>query len=237
MLRLLIVDDESLARESIRDLLESSSLICEIKEAGTVEDARVILDRNKIDGVFLDINLQGESGFDLVPFVPERTRIVFVTAFDQHAIRAFEVNALDYILKPPGRDRLLGCLKRISEGLPPAENNLQLTLDDRLFIRGIDKVQFVMIRDIHFITVDRDYSTLHGKGGRTFLVRKTLKSWKNILPERDFIRIHRSTIVNLNVVERMVPFVKGRYHIYVTGRKDPLILSRRYADRIKELIF
>jgi len=239
----LIVDDERLARRDLRDLLESqhAGVVRIAGEAATVQDAATLARTSAADLVFLDIHLAGESGFDLLPLLDPEVDVVFVTAFDQHAVRAFEVNALDYLTKPVSPDRLAVTIARLrARGRSPSaaaassDSAAPLAYDDRLFLRIDDRMAFLAVREVVAIVADGDNASLWLASGRAVRVRKSLRSWEERLPARQFVRIHRSALVNLTAVERVEEWSHFTYRIYVRGYREPLEMSRRYGARVRE---
>lgn len=238
----LIVDDERLARRDLRDLLESqhAGAVRIAGEAATVQEAATLARTSGVDLVFLDIHLAGESGFDLLPLLDPDVEVVFVTAFDQHAVRAFEVNALDYLTKPVSPERLAVTIARLRRGgrsgarEVPNDSAGPLAYDDRLFLRVDDRMAFLAVREIVAIVADGDNASLWLANGRVVRVRKPLRSWEERLPAKQFVRVHRSTLVNLTAVERVEEWSHFTYRIYVRGYREPLEMSRRYGARVRE---
>jgi len=183
---------------------------------------------NEIDVVFLDVSLRGENGFDLLPSLPEKTNVIFVTGFGHHAARAFEVNALDYILKPPHKTRVEEALSRLDSQKENASSN-QLNIDDKLFLTGKDFARFVPVDTVLYIESMGDYSQVVDCDLEKYDVRRTLKAWVSMLPQRHFLRISRSVIVNLDSVIKAVPFGRGMYNFYMQGVSDPFLVSRQYT--------
>jgi two-component system, LytTR family, response regulator len=232
----IIVDDERLARRELKHLLEEGHghQIKVVGEAATVQEAATLARLHDPDVVFLDVHLAGESGFDLLPLLDRTVTVVFVTAFDRYAIRAFEVNALDYLLKPVAPQRLATTIARLSRPAAAESAVAQvLTSEDRLFLRLDDRMGFIRVRDIVAILAAGDNSVLHLAGGRQARTRKSLREWADRLPERDFVRIHRSTIVNLEFVERLEEWSHFSYRVYLRGLAEPLQMSRRWGARVR----
>ena len=207
VLNAIIVDDERLARRELRGLLEEAhgTTVRVVGEAESVGAAAELVRTCDADVVFLDVQLTGESGLDLLPRIDPAVAVVFVTAFDQYAVRAFEVNALDYLLKPVAPARLALAVDRL--GAPndasSAESTARLTMQDRLFLRLDDRMGFIKVADIVSIVADGDYSVVRLAGRQSHRARKALRDWLARLPENVFVRVHRSTIVNLEYVERV----------------------------------
>ena len=180
-----------------------------VGEAAEIESARELLQRGGYELVFLDVQLRGGTGFDLVPFVVEGARVVFVSAFDKFALRAFEVNALDYLQKPVRVARLAETMRRVASS-QPAENAgpslPALHADDLVHVKtGPGAARFVRLADIVTISSEDNYTELRLRGGERVLVRQTLSGWEERLPPAGFMRVHRQTIVNLC-------FIRGYAH-------------------------
>jgi two-component system LytT family response regulator len=239
----LIVDDERLARRDLRDLLEAqhADAVRVAGEAASVREAATLARTSGADIVFLDIHLASESGFDLLEQLEPDVDVVFVTAFDQHAVRAFEVNAVDYLTKPVSPERLARTIARLGagpgarrEGAADAATLGPLAYDDRLFLRIDDRMAFLAVRDVTAVVADGDNASLWLANGRVVRVRKSLRAWEARLPAKQFVRIHRSALVNLTAVERVEEWSHFTYRIYVRGYREPLEMSRRYGARVRE---
>ena len=237
----IIIDDEPMAREDLNHLLAAHPDMSIIGEAGTVSQAEKMLAKLDPDVVFLDIQLIGGSGFDLVPLIPPTTRIIFFTSYNEYAVRAFEVNALDYLLKPVSAERLAGSLARLratkkeQPAFAPTTESLQE--DDRVYICA-DGIQcFVPVRDVVAVTAaGGNYTFVYLKGGSEYTVRRTMKEWEETLPQEMFLRIHRSAIIGLNCIASMRPAKNGTYQAYIAGIEEPFTVSRRMVLRLQEFI-
>jgi two-component system, LytTR family, response regulator len=235
-LRALLVDDERLARQELAKLLKAHPDVLVLGEASSVADAAGQVHRLHPNVVFLDIQLAGETGFELLDQIDFHLDFIFVTAYDQYALRAFDVNALDYLLKPVHPDRLARALDRVREreaGRQPRALR-DLAYEDRLFLEDGRKSRFVKVSDIVCLKAADDYSEVVLADRTTLLVRRPLKEWETRLPVRHFTRIHRSTIVNLEYVDRVEPWFNDSYQVFVRDTTDPLSVSRRHAARLKE---
>jgi two-component system, LytTR family, response regulator len=235
----IIVDDERLARRELRAMLEAShaSAVRVVAEAEGVRTAAELVRTCDADVVFLDVQLAGESGLELLPLIDPSVAVVFVTAFDQYAVRAFEVNALDYLLKPVAPARLARAVERlaapIDDTVVGTSSPPRLDYQDRLFLRLDDRMGFVRVADIVSIVSDGDYSIVRLVGARTHRARKPLREWGDRLPENAFARVHRSTIVNLEFVERVEEWSHFSYRLYLRGLAEPVTMSRQYAGQLK----
>jgi two-component system LytT family response regulator len=232
--RALVVDDERLARKDLTALLADIDDVRVVGEAEDVPSAIEAIERLNPDVVFLDIQMPGDTGFDLLDKCAFKGRIVFVTAYDEYAIRAFEVNALDYLLKPVNPDRLQRVVERLdmeaASDTPPAH---ALNLEDRLFLSLTDHLRFLKVADILCIHSAGDYSEIITLEGQKGLTPKPLREWEKRLPANVFCRIHRSTIVNMDRVDRIEEWFNHSFRVHLKGLEQPLVISRRYAALIK----
>ena len=230
----MIVDDEPYAREDLREMLRAHPGIEVACEAGTVAQARKQLADHRPDLIFLDIQLRGGTGFDLVPAIAPETKIIFITAFDQYAVRAFRINALDYILKPVTPERLAESLRRLDPQTPsPAPG--PLTPEDKVFIKSDDGLSFMPVDSITAVSsIGGNYMAVETVSGERLVCRKSLKEWENVLPETLFVRVHRSTLVNIRHVNRFEPDQKGPGRVFLKGRDEPLSVSVRMAAALKK---
>lgn len=240
--RAIIVDDEKLARLDLRNVLREFDEIEIIGEANNVSSAELLINKLRPNLVFLDIQLRGESGFDLfdkIDFEPAypvgRIDFVFVTAFDKYAIRAFEVNAQDYLLKPVSADRIRHTINKLNHtSVKEAENTRRLNYDDVIFLMLNNKYRFLKIDSIIAITSDADYSYVYTTDNAHAITRKTMREWETRLPENHFCRIHRESIVNLAYVSKIDDTFSNSYKVFLKGFDKPFLMSRRYAAKIKE---
>ena len=230
----IIVDDERLARQEMRRLLAEFDEIVIAGEAENLSEAIDLIEREKPQIVFLDIQLSNENGFDLLEKTEQNFKLIFVTAFDAYAIRAFEVNALDYLLKPVNPDRLVKAIERLKEEKgDEIKPSRPLEFDDRIFIELGERSLFLKVCDISYITAAGDYSEIYTARKKKFLIEKPLREWEDRLPEKHFLRIHRQTIVNLEEIEHLEPWFNRTFQIRLKNFQAPLAVSRRFAVKLK----
>lgn len=229
----LIVDDERLARQELRELLAAHPEVRIVGEAASLEEAVRLLEREQPDVVFLDIQLPGESGFDLFARASVAARVVFVTAHDAHALRAFDVNALDYLLKPVAPARLAESVARLRDGQPAPASARRFEIGDFVFLPIDGRSRFLRVNQIVSVSAAGDATELLTADGSRGRVPRTLKAWEERLPEKQFVRIHRETIVNLQYVERIEEWSHESFQVHLRGHSAPFTLSRRYAARLR----
>lgn len=231
----IIVDDERLARKELRSLLAEFPKISIIGEAETLHEAVKLIQTKKPEVVFLDIQLQNETGFDLLEKVEQTFKFIFVTAFDEFAIRAFEINALDYLLKPVNPERLSKTLDRLFEPVDKNDSPLRkLEYADRIFLEIGERSKFLKINSIKYVLADGDYTQIFTTDGNKHLVTKPLKEWEERLPDKYFVRIHRSTIINFEFIEKIDRRLNRTFQLFLRGNKEPFTISRRYSAAIKD---
>ena len=183
----LIVDDERLARKDLIAMLEDHESIRVVGEAEDVSSAIQAIEQHKPDIVFLDVQMPGESGFDLLEKTQFHSNVIFVTAYDEYAIRAFEVNALDYLLKPVNPERLASTIRRLeSEEAIDVKSMRPLEYEDCLFISINNQLKFMKVKTILCINSAGDYSEVVTTDGEKGLTQKSLREWENRLPGNYF---------------------------------------------------
>lgn len=252
-IRTVIVDDEPAARRGLRLLLERDPQVEVVGEAADGAAAAQLIRRLQPDLLFLDVQMPGGDGFETLARVGVAAApvVVFVTAHDEHAVRAFEVNAIDYLLKPFDDARFEAALQRAKTALrqrQPAGADARLeqllrywderahgaALQDRIVVKTSGEILFLRADEVDWIGADGDYVRFHA-GERNYLMRETMAELEARLDPRRFVRIHRSTIVNLDRVHKLSPTFTGEYAVVLRdGTK--LKLSRGYHDRLAPLL-
>ncbi|MFH0736713.1 MAG: LytTR family DNA-binding domain-containing protein [bacterium] len=230
----LIVDDEKYARNDLKEMLASYQMLEIVGEAKNISAALELIEQINPDLIFLDIQFPGELGFDLFDKVNITAKVVFVTAYNEYALRAFEVNACDYLLKPINPDRLALTIKRIIgsreeiKDLPSSFND-----EDLIYIQLNYRYYFVKISSIIKIQAQDHFTEITTNIGLKGLTNKSLIEWEACLPQNIFIKIHRSTIINKNYVERIERGKNYSFCVIIKNTENPIVLSRRMARQIK----
>ena len=248
MLRALIVDDEKFSRVSLKKLLKPYSQIEVIGEAADGVEAIKKIEAQKPDLVFLDIQMPGLNGFEVMRSVAlePKPQVVFVTAFDKYAVKAFEVNAIDYILKPIDEGRLKLTIEKISQRDKSVQEDFEkirkllLSLDkfksplQHLPLRRGRKIVLMSPTDIHYLKSEQGVTVVVTPSGE-YWTHYTLTEIEGILDEQMFFRTHRSTIINLNKIKEIVPAQSGVYDVYLSDtERTCLPLSRDRARVLRE---
>lgn len=250
MFKILVADDESLARETIKLLLKEHKDIVNVYEASDGVQALSIFEKHQPDIVFLDIQMPGKSGIEIASLLPETTSIIFATAYDQYAIAAFDLNAIGYLLKPYDDEQFHKALEKAKQQIENQQSHdftqvkeliEQLTAEQnktfksRLIVKDPGRIRLIDVEQINFISGAGNYAELHLFDENPILHRETLTELEKQLNPKDFVRIHRSTIVRRNSVVELRPNDNGDYSIILkTG--DKLTLSRRSKDKLDDLM-
>ncbi|HMV27356.1 MAG TPA: LytTR family DNA-binding domain-containing protein [bacterium] len=229
----LIVDDERLAREELRRLLSSHPDIKIVGEARHAEEARELIATLRPDLVFLDIQMPGEDGFALLASLESTPEIIFTTAYDQFALKAFEVNALDYLLKPIDPKRLADALQKISSQESSATPTGPLTDNDQVFVKDGDRCWFVRLKQIRLMESEGNYTRLYFDKEKPLILR-SLNQLEVRLDPKVFFRASRQHIINMQWIETIEPWFDGGLN--VTLKSGPQVkISRRQAQKFREL--
>lgn len=236
-LRVVIVDDEPTARRALRRMLMDFPNIKICGEAESVDEAERLIRDTRVEVVFLDIELYGESGFDLVPRLDTKTAVVFVTAFNNYAIRAFEVNALDYLLKPVTKDRLAESIRRLRkrrEPRPLSTSSEHLNPDDVILVQDGKRRRWLVLKHLCLIEANGDFTLLQSTDGISGVVWRSLRQWEKLLPQAQFVRIHRRLIVNFDHINAFEPMPGNRLKLHIAGVAEPCIASRRLTPQLRK---
>ncbi len=231
----IIIDDERLARNDLKNMLQEFKNIEVVAEADSVGAALKLIDAKDPDLLFLDIQMPGESGFELLDKIDLKAKVIFVTAFDEYAIKAFEVDAVDYLLKPVNPERLKSAIERLErDSSIKYTTKRKLDYDDMMFLNLNNHLKFFRVSSIVRIQAAGDYSEIYTNDGKKGLVQKPMAEWEERLPEKQFIRIHRSTIINMEYTDRVEEWFNNSYHVFMKDIENPFVISRRYATKLKE---
>ena len=236
MLRAMIVDDEAPARSELRYLLEDTNKITSISEAPSVRSAIEQLMENRIDVVFLDISMPGASGMQLAEALHKLKNppaVVFVTAFSDHAVEAFEVDAVDYLMKPVEPARLDQAIEKVVARVHPATESTASV--ERILVEKGGRKVLVPVDQVRFIMAKDDYSCLHTEDER-YLSPTPLAQFEVKLAEFGFFRVHRRYIVNLACIEDIETISSGAMQLGITGVEERIPVSRRRVVPLKKAL-
>lgn len=238
-MRALIVDDERLARKELMKLLEEHPMIEVVGEAMNADEAYQMINELNPDLLFLDIQMPGKTGFQLLEMLESVPLVVFTTAYDEFAIKAFEVNALDYLLKPIQPERLAETIVKLSEKervMNVAERGPEkkLGLNDQVFVKDGERCWFVSLNNVRLFESDGNYIKVYFDNNRP-MIHKSLNALDEKLDERAFFRASRKHIVNLSWVEGIESWFNGGLMVRLRGG-DKVEVSRRQAAKFKEMM-
>jgi two-component system, LytTR family, response regulator len=249
-IRALVVDDEPLARAMIREMLESDSEVEIVGECTNGREAVEAIKSSAPDIVFLDIQMPEVGGFEVLESLDPKASpyVIFVTAYDQYAVRAFEVHALDYLLKPFDRERFEVAWQRAKSQIrldrtSRRDQDIIALLEElkagpryleRLVIKNGGRVFFLHVQDVHCIEAEGNYVRVYDNQ-KGYLLRETISSLEEQLDPKQFLRIHRSAIVKIDRIKEMQPWFHGEYRIIMENGKQ-LALSRNYRSNLQEAV-
>ena len=243
-MRTLIVDDERLARKELMSLLQKYPNIQILGECTNAEEAKTEIEKQHPDLVFLDIQMPGMDGFDLLEELDYIPRVIFVSAYDEYALKAFEVNALDYVLKPIDPDRLEAALNKVDQpesagestdiSRSQTENTGRLYEDDQIFLKDGDKCWFVTLKDVRMFESEGNYVRVYFKDKKP-LILKSLNNLEERLDNKLFFRCNRKYIVNLKWVENVETWFNGGLQLELKDGSK-VEVSRRQASKFKDLM-
>ncbi len=238
-MKVILIDDERLARQELKNLLAAYPEIEIVGEANNAETAIESIKQLKPDVIFLDIQMPGKNGFELLEEISGVPEVVFVTAYDEYAIRAFEVNALDYLLKPVQPNRLAETVKKIlnkenNEKVELKEQTLPLNDNDQVFVKDGEKCWFVKLSDVRLFESEGNYVRIYFDKNRPLILR-SLNNLDERLNNRTFFRASRKHIINLKWVESIESWFNGGLMVKLRGGEQ-VEISRRQAAKLKDMM-
>lgn len=236
-LSVLLVDDEPLARLHLRRLLEEHGGVAIAGEAGDVAEAASLARTCRADVIFLDIDLPPQTGFDLLPALESSQKIVFVTAYDDFAVRAFEINSLDYLLKPVSSARLRETLRRCELAPPsvmaPPTCMQRLLMDDQVVLRDRQRMKLAPVRLIAAIKAEGTYTRVFLSEGDSLIVLKPIGEWEFCLPAPPFLRLDRSLLINRDAVNDLHVHDRDEMKVMLKGVAESFVLGRTASGRLR----
>ena len=238
-MKALIIDDERLARKELISLLSNYPKIEIIGEAMNADDAEEKIASLNPELLFLDIQMPGKNGFELLESLDVVPKVIFTTAYDEYALKAFEVNALDYLLKPIRKERLDECIQKIvaEEIIEKANHGVQeykLGLHDRVFVKDGEKCWFVRLSDVRLFESDGNYIKVHFENFKP-MIHKSLNALDKKLDDRSFFRASRKHIINLSWVDSIESWFNGGLLVKMKGG-EKVEVSRRQASKFKDMM-
>ena len=231
-IKVVIIDDERLAREEIKRALQFYEDFVLIGEAENADDAKILIETEMPDLIFLDIQMPEKSGFDLLESLDNVPAVLFITAYDQYAIQAFEVNALDYLMKPIREERFAKAIQKIRDTINMKSSlNDSLAKDRKIFIKDGEKRFFIQLDEIYLIESLENYTRLFFQDKKA-LQRRSLRQWEEMLDKNIFFRINRTEIINTQYIQEVKTTIGGRLEVKLkTG--ELLEVSNRQSARFR----
>jgi two-component system LytT family response regulator len=238
-MKALIIDDERLARKELVSLLQDFKSVEVVGEALNADDAYEKINHLQPDLLFLDIQMPGKTGFELLEMLDSVPQVIFTTAYDEYALKAFDVNALDYLLKPVQKERLQESLKKVTERAARSSNSGQeavprLGVEDQVFVKDGDKCWFVKLSEVRLFESEGNYIKVYFEDNRP-MIHKSLNALDEKLDNRSFFRASRKHIINLSWIEKIEPWFNGGLMVQLKGGQN-VEVSRRQAARFKEMM-
>lgn len=240
-MRAIIIDDERLARTELRKLLQEYPEVEVIDEATNADEGLSKIESQQPDLIFLDIQMPGKTGFDLLAQLDRAPHVIFTTAYDEFALKAFEVNALDYLLKPVEPKRLADAIQKLNTGESREfrsetehTNNSILSENDQVFVKDGERCWFVKLSDIRLFESVGNYAKVFF-GPNKPLILKSLNALEERLDEKTFFRANRKHIVNLRMIEKIEPYFNGGLLLELKGG-EKIEVSRRQTVKFKEMM-
>ena len=236
-MKAVVIDDSRLARNELKRLLKELDIVEVVAEASDAEEAKEKVESEKPDLIFLDIQMPGKDGFQLLEeleFIPE---VIFTTAYDEYALKAFEYNALDYLQKPVDRDRLAGAVSKVKAKLLKRKSDLlenRMGEQDQVFVKDGERCWFVPLAKVRVFEVEGNYTKIYFDDCKP-MVPRTLNYLETRLDPKIFFRANRQQIINLRWIERIEPWFSGSIKIYLKGGHE-VDVSRRQTQRFKDLM-
>jgi two-component system LytT family response regulator len=233
MNKVIIIDDEPLAREVVKEYLEAFGELQVVAECNDGFEAVKAISAHQPDLIFLDIQMPKISGFEMLELLEEPPAVIFATAFDEFAIKAFEANAVDYLLKPFSEDRFAAAVRKYLDQRGEARSRIPALMESiqkdaplqRIVIRDGTKIKIVPLHEVIMLEAADDYVKIHTKTG-VYLKKKTMASFEQNLPETQFVRVHRSYIVNISEITRIDPMEKENHvALLKSGARVPVSKS------------
>lgn len=237
-MKVLIIDDERLARKELGNLLAEYKDIEVLGEAANADEAEEMIDKLDPDLIFLDIQMPGRTGFELLETLEKTPKVIFTTAYDEYALKAFEFNALDYLLKPIEPKRLTESINKIRKEVEAQEQQQkksnQLTVNDQVFVKDGDSCWFVKLKDVRLFESDGNYIKVYFDKNKP-MIHKSLNALDEKLDNKHFFRVSRKHIINLEWIDEIETWFNGGLMVKLKGG-DKVEVSRRQATKFKDLM-
>jgi len=243
MIKSIIIDDEPLARSIVKEYLQEQNQVEVIQECNDGFEGVKAIVQHRPHLIFLDIQMPKINGFEMLELLDEKPSVIFTTAFDEYAIKAFETHAVDYLLKPFTRERFDKALEKFFSQAPVQKKNTEELLNsathlqtqsERVVVKTAGKIKIIPITEILFLEAADDYVKIHTKEG-AFLKNKTLSFFENTLPQEQFVRTHRSYIISVLEITRIDPYEKEN-HLAILRSGARIPVSKNGYGKLKDVL-
>ncbi len=242
MIKAILIDDEPLACDLVKEYLQSYPQIEVVATCHDGFEGMKAINEYHPDLIFLDIQMPKITGFEMLELIDEPPAVIFATAFDEYAIKAFESNAVDYLLKPFSKERFDKAVQKFLENNEPASSNVQKVVEEasltknqnRVVIKDGSKIRIIPIKEVVRLEADDDYVKIYTEQGN-FMKKKTLTHFENTLSENSFVRVHRSHLINISHITRIDPYEKNN-HIALLKDGSKIPVSRNGFQVLKSVL-
>ena len=243
MIKSIIIDDEPLARSIVKEYLQEQNQVEVVQECNDGFEGVKAIVQHRPHLIFLDIQMPKINGFEMLELLDEKPSVIFTTAFDEYAIKAFETHAVDYLLKPFTKERFEKALEKFFSHAPVLKKNTEELLhsvthlptqSERVVVKTAGKIKIIPITDILFLEAADDYVKIHTKEG-AFLKNKTLSFFENTLPQEQFVRTHRSYILHVQEITRIDPYEKEN-HLAILRSGARIPVSKNGYGKLKDVL-
>lgn len=236
MLRVMLVDDEPLARQGLRELLAAQSGVTVVAEAACARDAGEMIPNIRPDALFLDIRMPEADGFQLLASLENCPPVVFVTAFSEYAVRAFDMQAVDYLLKPVHPTRLTQAIRRLQALLGNTPEQNPYGMSDRICLRTPERTVVAPLDDLIVLQADKDFTRITLAGSPPLLICQPLGNYERNLPAPPFLRVDRSTMLNISRIQSVEISPSRGARVFMGGGTNPIPLGRAALRRLRSAL-
>lgn len=236
-----IIEDSPIYLRVLEELVRENKDLELIASTTDFEEGKTILQTMIPDLILLDVEIGDMTSFDLIPFINPQSRVIFVTSHSEYAVKAFEVSAIDYLVKPVTKQRLQQAIQRFKDSMEgvgsnggDADNEEKFSMDQRIMVAADDRYVLIEVSEIMYIEALGNYVQIYIGPEKRLVTYGSIKNWSNRLPEKFFFQIHRSTVINLDFLERIEKYTNDTGRAYLKGKPEPLEISRNFFSLMKK---
>lgn len=236
-----IIEDSPIYLKVLEELVRENKDLELIASTTDFIEGKTILQTMIPDLILLDVEIGDMTSFDLIPFINPQSRVIFVTSHTEYAVKAFEVSAIDYLVKPVTKQRLQQAIQRFKDSMEgigsngtSAESDEKFSMDQRIMVAADDRYVLIEVSEIMYIEALGNYVQIYIGPEKRLVTYGSVKNWSNRLPEKFFFQIHRSTVINLDFLERIEKYTNDTGRAYLKGKPEPLEISRNFFSLMKK---